>query len=237
MFRCLIFIFYFISIVNSNENINVLTSESCDNNLDESIIENEHNFEIEKETNENAHSESSCCPSRNNIEKHTNNFDDLIENNNNNNNDELNENDKSISNLSLDNSNHNRSFHQVLIRAGKFLMGSESKILPKHVAKSAANLEADGEFPARKVRLSSYYIDKYPVTNAQFNAFIEETKHITDAEKYGWSFVFEMFLNKKQLKQATQAVAGALWWSKKYLNYYYYFSDILCININLKSSY
>ena len=233
MFRCLIFIFYFISIVNSNENINVLTSESCDNNLDESIIENEH-FEIEKETN--AHSESSCCPSRNNIEKHTNHFDNLIENNNENN-DELNENDKSISNLSFDNLNHNRSFHQVLIHGGKFLMGSDSKILPKHVAKSAANLEADGEFPARKVRLSSYYIDKYPVTNAQFNAFIEQTKHITDAEKYGWSFVFEMFLNKKQLKQATQAVAGALWWSKRYLNYYYFSNDILCININLKSSY
>ncbi len=33
-------------------------------------------------------------------------------------------------------------------------------------------------------------MDETEVTNAQFAKFIEETKYTTEAETFGWSFVF-----------------------------------------------
>ncbi|MEZ5197661.1 MAG: SUMF1/EgtB/PvdO family nonheme iron enzyme [Bacteroidales bacterium] len=44
-----------------------------------------------------------------------------------------------------------------------------------------------------QVKLSNFYIDKYEVTYADFKKFVEETGYITDAERDGWSYIF----NKK----------------------------------------
>ena len=48
----------------------------------------------------------------------------------------------------------------------------------------------DGEGPVRSVQLSPYCIDATAVTNRQFAAFVKSTGYVTDAERFGWSFVF-----------------------------------------------
>lgn len=71
---------------------------------------------------------------------------------------------------------------------------------------------ADGEGPAHRVRLRSFRIDPHAVTNAAFSAFVEATGHVTDAERYGWSFVFGGLLPDDF--PSTEGVAGAPWWRR-----------------------
>jgi formylglycine-generating enzyme required for sulfatase activity len=68
----------------------------------------------------------------------------------------------------------------------------------------------DGEGPVHDVVLSAFRIDKFAVTNARFAAFVDATGHVTDAERYGWSFVFAWFLPEEF--PDTRAVVGAEWW-------------------------
>jgi formylglycine-generating enzyme required for sulfatase activity len=68
----------------------------------------------------------------------------------------------------------------------------------------------DGERPAHRVRLTAFAIDRYTVTNQLFAAFVEATGYVTDAERYGWSFVFASFLPGDF--PPTRAVVGAEWW-------------------------
>jgi len=49
---------------------------------------------------------------------------------------------------------------------------------------------ADAEGPVREVELSPFSIDATAVTNRQFAVFVEATKYETEAEKFGWSYVF-----------------------------------------------
>ena len=52
----------------------------------------------------------------------------------------------------------------------------------------------DGEGPVREVTVAPFAIDAHCVSNERFEVFVEATGHVTDAERYGWSFVFEGFL-------------------------------------------
>jgi len=70
----------------------------------------------------------------------------------------------------------------------------------------------DGEGPARKVTLDSFWIDKTEVSNRQFALFVEQTHYVTEAEKFGWSFVFEDFISYAISSKITQSVQGAEWW-------------------------
>lgn len=53
---------------------------------------------------------------------------------------------------------------------------------------------ADGEGPVRAVQVDSFLIDITTVTNRQFSGFVAQTGYVTDAEHFGWSFVFEGLL-------------------------------------------
>lgn len=68
----------------------------------------------------------------------------------------------------------------VYVRGGHFMMGAT----PEQV-----DYADDDEFPARKVKLSSYYIGKYMVTCAQFARFVDETGYVTDAES-GYNMLY-----------------------------------------------
>ncbi len=92
----------------------------------------------------------------------------------------------------------------VRLDGGKFLMGCDGpKAWP-----------ADGEGPVREVTVNSFLIDACAVTNEQFLQFAEATGYKTDAERFGWSFVFHLHLSKKQREQLkqTRAVVGLEWW-------------------------
>ena len=89
-----------------------------------------------------------------------------------------------------------------LVPGGEFLMGTEDP----------GGFPADGEGPVRSVHVNSFYIDTCAVTNTEFEQFARETGYRTDAERFGWSFVFHMFVGAKARRTAEQAAAEAPWW-------------------------
>lgn len=89
----------------------------------------------------------------------------------------------------------------VLIPRGVFMMGTDEPAIPQ-----------DGEGPARRVHIQQFYMDMYEVSNLEFEHFVNATGHVTEAEKFGDSFVFEGLLSEKVKNKITQAVAAAPWW-------------------------
>ena len=87
------------------------------------------------------------------------------------------------------------------LRGGSFAMGSEG----------ADAVPGDGEGPVRDVRVEPFAIDAHCVSNQRFEAFVRATGHVTDAERYGWSFVFDGFL-PAHLRDSDRAVE-APWWA------------------------
>ena len=61
----------------------------------------------------------------------------------------------------------------------------------------------------RRVTVDAFAIAACTVTNAQFAAFVNATAYRTDAERYGWSFVFAGLL---PLGFPPPAVVGTPWW-------------------------
>lgn len=73
----------------------------------------------------------------------------------------------------------------------------------------------DGEGPVRVVHLDPFELDRFPVTNALFAEFVAATDYRTEAERYGWSFVFYAHLPKKRFKELVEdTVAATPWWCK-----------------------
>lgn len=74
---------------------------------------------------------------------------------------------------------------------------------------------ADGEGPAHRIELAPFYIDETTVTNDEFNSFVNATEYRTEAEKFGWSFVFFGHLSPAQRTRAVRAtVLGSEWWCR-----------------------
>lgn len=93
----------------------------------------------------------------------------------------------------------------VRLQGGLFLMGTDH----------AEAFVIDGEGPVREVTLSPFWIDCRPVTNALFRKFVEETSYATEAERYGWSFVFWSKLPRSRMEELVEdTLADAPWWCK-----------------------
>lgn len=71
---------------------------------------------------------------------------------------------------------------------------------------------ADGEGPVREFSLDRFLIDRDAVSNARFAAFVEETGYVTEAQHFGWSFVFGGLLPDDF--PPTEGVVQAPWWRK-----------------------
>jgi len=72
-------------------------------------------------------------------------------------------------------------------------------------------VRTDGEGPVRSVRLSPFAIDVVAVSNADFAAFVADTGYRTEAEAYGWSFVFASLL-PGSARAGAQRSEQAPWW-------------------------
>ena len=70
----------------------------------------------------------------------------------------------------------------------------------------------DGEGPARPVTLGAFRIGATTVTNAEFADFVRATRHVTDAERAGNSFVFYLQSDAAVRRDARNAVAETPWW-------------------------
>ncbi|MBW2118000.1 MAG: SUMF1/EgtB/PvdO family nonheme iron enzyme [Deltaproteobacteria bacterium] len=76
----------------------------------------------------------------------------------------------------------------IVIPKGEFEMGSD---------------KYSAEKPVQKIYMDNYYIDKFLVTNAQFQKFAEETGYVTDAEKAGGGMV--------RIGRRWKKIKGATW--------------------------
>jgi formylglycine-generating enzyme len=63
-----------------------------------------------------------------------------------------------------------------------------------------------------RVRVSPFRIAARAVSNQDFADFVADTRHVTDAERYGWSFVFAGFLSAEVARTVSRLV-GAAWWA------------------------
>jgi sulfatase modifying factor 1 len=68
----------------------------------------------------------------------------------------------------------------------------------------------DGEAPVHDVALDGFRIDRYTVTNDAFARFVDAVGWVSDAERFGWSFVFVGLLPDDF--PDTRGVVGAEWW-------------------------
>lgn len=89
----------------------------------------------------------------------------------------------------------------VSLSGGRFLMGSQD---------SDSN-PADGEGPVRPVVVSPFAIGATAVSNVEFRVFVRETGYVTEAEDFGWSYVFASFL-ARDLRAISPRVDQAPWW-------------------------
>eukprot|EP00658_Telonema_sp_P-2_P036260 TRINITY_DN26269_c0_g1_i2.p1 TRINITY_DN26269_c0_g1~~TRINITY_DN26269_c0_g1_i2.p1 ORF type:complete len:428 (-),score=78.06 TRINITY_DN26269_c0_g1_i2:377-1660(-) len=87
------------------------------------------------------------------------------------------------------------------IPAGEFTMGTDNPGVP-----------GDGEEPARRVYVESFWIEETEVSNEQFARFVAATNFTTESETFGWSFAFEGHVSKEVSAATTQAAAAAPWW-------------------------
>jgi formylglycine-generating enzyme required for sulfatase activity len=80
---------------------------------------------------------------------------------------------------------------------------------PCTIGTDAPVLREDGEGPARRVTLRPFRLDATAVTNQRFAAFVAATGYSTDAERFGWSYVFHAFAPPGL---DTLAPEGTPWW-------------------------
>lgn len=91
--------------------------------------------------------------------------------------------------------------HLIALPGGPFWMGSDD---PDGVA-------ADGEGPVREVEVGAFSVAPAAVSNAEFASFVKATGYVTEAERFGFSYVFDGFL-PPDLRAASPAVEGTPWW-------------------------
>jgi formylglycine-generating enzyme required for sulfatase activity len=91
----------------------------------------------------------------------------------------------------------------VVVPGGRFRMGSQSP----------EALVPDGEGPVRRVEVGGFRISSAAVTNDEFAAFVTATGHVTDAERFGWSYVFAGLVHRGARRHVIDGtVPGAAWW-------------------------
>lgn len=89
----------------------------------------------------------------------------------------------------------------VRLDGGRFLMGTDSP----------QAFPADGEGPVREVAVDPFFMDAVPVSNAAFREFVQATSYITEAQRFGWSYVFH---KQAPPELAGTRVIGVEWWCK-----------------------
>lgn len=94
----------------------------------------------------------------------------------------------------------------IYIPGGTFFIGTDKTI----------GFKPDIENPRTQVTLDPFYMDETTVTNEEFSAFIKATGYVTEAEKFGWSYVFKYFLKEEPSYSLRQTpwwvpVKGATW--------------------------
>ncbi|MDQ1913614.1 formylglycine-generating enzyme family protein [Paenibacillus sp. GD4] len=109
---------------------------------------------------------------------------------------------QNFDNFKKDSKSSDPTVGMIRLEGGTFLMGTDNQ----------EGFPEDGEGPVRSVTLKPFYIDPCTVTNAEFQAFIDATGYKTEAEQFGWSFVFHLLVPPETAKKVSQVVQKTPWW-------------------------
>lgn len=111
--------------------------------------------------------------------------------------------DKHVNEGLLDLIKHENDYQlMTMVPEGNYKLGTKNPIFP-------ADHELERDFHLKE----NFYLDKYEVSNKEFEAFVKATNYVTDAENFGDSFVFQEFLDKEvKEKYKDFRVAAATWW-------------------------
>lgn len=90
----------------------------------------------------------------------------------------------------------------VHIPSGSFLMGTNDR----------EGFAADGEGPIHQVSISGFYMDECAVTNDDFDRFMRATGYVTEAERFGWSYVFHLFVSPVVASTVSRTPLRTPWW-------------------------
>jgi len=90
----------------------------------------------------------------------------------------------------------------IYLPGGQFLMGTDDQ----------EGFPQDGEGPVRPVTVDPFYIDPCAVSNEEFSRFVAETGYKTEAEQFGWSFVFHLFISEQTKADVKHVVQRTPWW-------------------------
>lgn len=94
----------------------------------------------------------------------------------------------------------------VWVPPGEVLLGHDDASV------SPSTFRVDGEGPSRRAQLSGFHIGETEVSNAQWAAFVAATGFVSESERFGWSFVFELHLTTEANASSTEVVDTAPWW-------------------------
>lgn len=89
-----------------------------------------------------------------------------------------------------------------VIPEGTYILGTDGK----------EGFPADAEGPARPVIIKAFRISPYAVTNAEFAAFVDDTGYISEAERFGWSYVFHLLLPDPSKVTIAGSPPQTPWW-------------------------
>ncbi|GLY71586.1 hypothetical protein Atai01_82050 [Amycolatopsis taiwanensis] len=89
----------------------------------------------------------------------------------------------------------------ITLPGGRFRMGTDDK----------DGFPGDHEGPVREVTVELFAIDAYAVSNARFAEFVDATGYQTDAEKFGWTYVFAKFV-PGELRKRSPRPQQTPWW-------------------------
>lgn len=93
----------------------------------------------------------------------------------------------------------------VKLDGGVFRMGAENPEI----------WVADAEAPIIEVTLAPFRIDRCAVSNRDFEEFVDATDYQTEAERFGWSFVFQNQIPKAHRKRIQfERVMDTSWWAR-----------------------
>ncbi len=98
-------------------------------------------------------------------------------------------------------SNEARDADAVRLDGGAFLMGTNDRV----------GFPEDGEGPVRRVEVSAFGIGSHAVTNTNFAAFVDATQSVTEAERFGWSFVFHPLIPEEVQRQHPERPQATPW--------------------------
>ncbi|CAD7037542.1 formylglycine-generating enzyme family protein [Pseudorhizobium endolithicum] len=88
----------------------------------------------------------------------------------------------------------------VLIPGARSFVGSSDPVIA-----------LDGEGPKRRVQVAPFSIARHAVSGTQFRAFVNGTGYVTEAERFGWSFVFHLLLRNPSQHEVPPETP---WWRK-----------------------